>query len=342
VRELVRALAQLDDAPRLKLFDVGPGRRVCGEAMLGLEGADARRLRAKFPRRALAPLGSLGLTADRLLGGCELFHGVLAGAPPVGRARKTIALAELPPAGSDAERALARGLRGYDGVFTFSAWGVSEIARRFELAPERVHSLPVGCEHWQRELTAPPERDDPPTVLVLGRVDHARAPLAILAACQRLRASGASLRLCFVGRRGDAFDELRARTASGAHSSSITFVSQPDESAMPALVARASVLVHLSERELSPVTPLEALAAGCAVVASRQPAFEEALGVHARWIDAPEGSIDAPALAGAIADALRDANDEPRARDRRALAARYTWSRHARLTLDAWRTILAR
>jgi glycosyltransferase involved in cell wall biosynthesis len=111
---------------------------------------------------------------------------------------------------------------------------------------------------------------------------------------------------------------------------------------MPALVARASVLVHLSERELSPVTPLEALAAGCAVVASRQPAFEEALGVHARWIDAPIGEVEASALADAIAGALRDAGDEQLSRARRALAAEFTWARHARLTLDAWRTILAR
>jgi glycosyltransferase involved in cell wall biosynthesis len=307
--------------------------------MLGLEGARVRRLRAKLPRRALRPIGALGATADRLLFGCQLFHGVFVGAPPVSRAtKKTIALSQFPTPESAAR------LREYDGVITFSRFAASEIAARFELDPSRVHALPVGCEHWSRELASPPQRADPPVVLVLGRVEHRRAPLAILAACRKLRAGGAKLQLQFAGRRGDAFDELRARTASGAHSASVVFTSQPDEREMPELVARASVLVHLNDVELTPVTPLEAMACGCAVVASRIPAFEEALGREVRWIDAP---VDAPidpvttdVLASSIEAALRDAADAGAVRRRAELASRFNWRNHATLTLDVWRQIL--
>lgn len=331
VRELVRALVKLDDAPELKLFDVGPGLRAYGEKALGPK---ARATRAKLPRGALRVLASLGLSADRLVGGCDVFHGVFVDAPPVARARRTIAVAEFPRDGTP--------LRRYDGVLTFSAWAREQLIARCELAPNRVHALPVGCEHWRRELAEVPARDRPPTVLALGRLDHARAPNAILAACERLRARGLELQLAFVGRHGDAYDELRARVTRSPIVASVRFTSQARESDMPATVARASVLVHLSDLELSPVTPLEALASGCAVVASRLPAFEEALGPCARWIDAPVDELDLGVLAEALAQALDDARDATHAAQRRELARRFSWARHAALTLDLWRQILSR
>jgi glycosyltransferase involved in cell wall biosynthesis len=223
----------------------------------------------------------------------------------------------------------------------FRAAARAAVVERFRVAEERVHALPVGCDHWRRELATPLPRDEPPTVLVLGRIDHRRAPVAILRACERLRASGAAVQLAFVGRHGDAYDELRARATRSPIVGSVRFTSEPRESEMPATVARASVLVHLSDGELSPVTPLEALDAGCAVVASRLPAFEEALGVHARWIDERVDAVDIDALASALAAALDDARDIHGREARRALASRFTWSRHAALTLDVWRTILS-
>jgi glycosyltransferase involved in cell wall biosynthesis len=334
LRELVRALCALEqpvDGPlELRLLDVGPLPR-------RFEPPRASRVqlrKARVPRRALALTAGVGLGADRLVGGCEVFHHVVTGFPRVSRARATLAAAELPSEGAD--------LSGYDAVLTFSRWGAAEIARRCGVPRERVHELPVGCEHFARDARKPVERRDPPLVLCLGRLSQERAPTAVLAACERLRGRGVACRLAFVGRRGDAYDELRARVTRSPMSASVSFSSDPTEDELASTVAGASVLAHLSEGELSAVTPLEALACGAAVVATRSQAFVESLGEHARWIDASPRSTEPSELADALELALADARDANGTRERLALAASFTWERHARLTLDLWRRILGR
>jgi glycosyltransferase involved in cell wall biosynthesis len=303
------------------------------EPLLGLGGTNARRLKAKLPRRALELAGRAGLGADRLLA-CELFHGVFPGVPRLSKARRTLALSEFPPAQTQ--------LGGYDAVITFSTWAADEIAQRFGLARERVHALPVGCEHWKRELAIVPARAEPALVLVLGRLAHSRAPTAVLAACERLRARGLACQLSFVGRRGDAYDELRARVTRSPMSASVRFDSEPDERTLPATVARA-----FRARALERGRALASHASRSAGV-RRRGRREPRCGLRggarrARALDRGRArETDVDELATAIAAALDDARDERASRARAELAARFTWERHARLTLELWRRILSR
>jgi glycosyltransferase involved in cell wall biosynthesis len=339
VRELVRALAPRATELELKLLDFGPGARVVGEPHLGLEGFDRKRVRAKAPRKLLDWSARLGVGADRWLGGCDLFHGPFAGAPRVSRALRTCAVSELPP--PDREAVFAADLRRCAAVITFSRYAADLLTQRFGLHGDRVHALPVGCEHWRRALGRELPLESPPRVLVLGRLDERRNPLAVLRACEQLVRDGADLRLSYVGRPGDAYDALRAYVTRSPISSRVSWSSTPREDELPALVARSSVLVHLSDGELTPVTPLEALALGCAVVATRAPAFVEALGPQALWLDAPATEVEPAELAGRIAAALAQRDDLQQRHSRQALAAAYSWRRHADLTLQVWRNALA-
>jgi glycosyltransferase involved in cell wall biosynthesis len=73
------------------------------------------------------------------------------------------------------------------------------------------------------------------------------------------------------------------------------------------------------------------------LVASRLPAYVEALGEHATWVaPAPE----APELADALVRALACCHAPERRSSAAALAARFTWQRNAALTLAGWRSIL--
>jgi len=339
VRELVRALAQRPELLKLRLLDVGPLPRSIREPALGLEGRDIARLKLKAPRRVLAWSARLGLGADRWLGGCDVFHAVAPNDPRSSRALRTCAVSEWPAA--EHERETARALQACAAVFTFSRFAANELCTRLDLDPQRVHALPVGCEHWRRTLQREPPLDQPATVLVLGRVDERRNPLAVLRACEQLVADGVELRLRYVGRRGDAYDALRAYATRSPISARVQFDSEPQEGDLPSLVARAAVLVHLSDGELTPVTPLEALATGCDVVLTRAPAFVEALGPAGRWIDAPAEATAPSQLAHALAAALAQRGDESARRSRQAVAAAYSWRRHAELTAHVWSALVA-
>jgi glycosyltransferase involved in cell wall biosynthesis len=343
-RELVRALARLEAPPPVALLDVGPGPREHAVG-LGLERLPAgwRRVEADLPRRALGALAALGLTAERLLGGCALFHRVLPGEPPLGAVPRVQPLSELPPPGSAGERALAGALEGSTDVVVFSEAARDEALRRFgALDPSRVHQLVVGCDHWLRDAAPTDVPDGPPLLLVLGRLDATRGPLPLLAAFERLHARGEQARLVWCGRPGDAADAWRAALSRSPARARVRWIESPVERELPALVASAAVLVHLAREEWTPVTPLEGAAFGAALLASPLPAFQEALGSAPCWVAGEPSSLDPEELAAALGDALASGLDAGARRGRRALAAPFTWARHAAATAALWARILAR
>ena len=349
VRELVRALVR-EPGPalaRLRLVEVGRAPRPMAGAPLGLEGPEVVRpvehRRLRLPRRLLALGARLGVGPHRNLdGGCDLFHhaapGPLAGWLPSGARVRTAAVAELPALGGDAAEAFGEEARAAAGLLVFSEAAAIALSRDHGVDASRIHRVPVGTDHWERDLPEGLPRREPRDVLVLGSIRRSREPLAALRAFEALGEGAGSARLLFVGRPGDAAGELRAALRASPAAGRVLWIEAPEEARMPGAVAGSSVLLHLAHREATPVTPLEAARHGLGVVASPLPAFQEALGEHARYVDAR----DPAAVASALRDALEEsADDAARARMRR-VAAPYTWQACARAHLDAWETILGR
>lgn len=351
-RELVRALVRLEEPPELALFELGWGaRRVGGEA-LGLDGARVRRLRGRIPRRAIELWCRLARSgADHLLGGVDLFHRVRPHHPPLAEAPEVLPIPELPPAGCAADDALGAAARRAAGVIVFCRDYGERVVERYGVDPGRVHRVPVGCDHWERDLAGPPpdRGSAPPELLVLGAVRADRTPLTVLAGFERLLAAGVRARLHFAGRAGDAGAALTAALARSTAARSVEWTRHPRERDLPRLVAGAAALVHLAEDEGTPVTPLEALRLGTAVVASPLPAFREALGEASAddvlWLSTPGNgpqSDAADGLAAALARTLQVTDVEGPRRSRRRLAAPFTWAANARKTLDVWQHIRTR
>ncbi|HVS17244.1 MAG TPA: glycosyltransferase [Planctomycetota bacterium] len=334
VRELVRALARRADAPELALLEVGPGERGVPAEELGLEPAPRgwTRLAANLPRGALTALGGLGLGADRLLGGVDLFHAVDDRLPPLARAPRVLARAEPP-------RDDAR-VRRPDALIVFSEAARAPFGEVWGVPPADVHVLPVGCDHWVRAAGVRDDLTGPARVVVLGRTDAARGARVVFEACELLLEGGLALELLWCGRAGDQADDVRRLRWRSRHAARLGWSEDAGERELAQRVREADVLVHLTEREWTPVTPLEGLAAGAALVCSTVPTFVEALGSVPTWVATPPNELRAGDLALALEGSLALGRDPGARAARRAHAAPYTWDRHAALTIDAWTRIL--
>jgi glycosyltransferase involved in cell wall biosynthesis len=327
VREFARALLALEDRPDTTLVEWGRGMRVAGALDSASMPDRARHRRVALPRSWLPRASRFGWGIDRWANSPDLVHAVLLPTTYPKPRRAQLSLAVSAPPSSPAQ------LEPADLLVCFSEHARRELARS-GFDPARILQVPVGSEHF---FAASRERGPLPRILALGRIDESRSPLALLAACERLHDAGTPIELTFLGRIGDAYDELRARATRSRISSRVRFDSRPDDAKVRGALASHDVLVQLARDDWTPVTPLEALACGLELVASRLPAYVEALGEHATWVaPAPE----APELADALVRALACCHAPERRSSAAALAARFTWQRNAALTLAGWRSIL--
>ena len=342
-RELVRALIR-EPAPslrRLRLVEVGRAPRPMAGPPLGLSGPAVRLApelrRVRLPRRAVALAARVHGGLGRWIGGgCDLFHRAIPAWPPATAPSQTLAVSGFPGPGGPELRAFTSAVQGADGLIVFSAEAAARLQRDFGTAPSRVFQVPVGTDHWQRDL--PPALGKRPSqdILVLGSIRRSRRPLAVLRAFEAVRQRGSSSRLLMVGRPGDAAQEFRAALKASPAAAHVRWIAEPDEALMPRCVAGSMILLHLTDDEATPVTPLEACRHGLGVVASPTPAFEEALSASARFVDSDDPASVAVALEQVLQQAMEPGIREGWMRN----AAPYTWQACARAHLAAWETIL--
>jgi glycosyltransferase involved in cell wall biosynthesis len=218
-------------------------------------------------------------------------------------------------------RALARGavvVTPTDAVGT-------EVRDRYCLDPARIVTTPLGvAPHWYG--AHPPLAGLPSEYVLFVGSREPRKNLPLLLEAMRRLPDAPPLVLAGPPGWGPSVDTSGAITPgylSGAE--------------LASAVAHASVFVFPSRYEGFGLPPLEALAAGTPVLASDIPAHREVLGAAASY--APPD--DADALAAALAAALSDGDGGVAERAaRRAHAARYTWGRCARATMEAYHRAL--
>lgn len=347
VRELVRALVRLPlgqgpPVRPLRLVEFGRAPRPMDGAPLGLSGPEVarpwHRVRLGLPRRVLAAADRwAGLTGSIAGRGCEIFHRVPSERNFRLRVPVSLAVAEFPRLGSQADESLGLECLNARGVMVFSADAAGRIVSRYGVDPVRVHQVPVGSEHWERDLPQSVEPRPSTDILVLGAVRSSRLPLDVLAAFEALAAVDGKVRLLIVGRPGDASEPFTSALDRSPVRARVRWIQAPSEGRMPSCVAGASALLHLTEDEASPVTPLEAVRMGLPVVASRIPAFEEALGRGARFVEPGDHDGTAQALQGAIEDARSSAARLAL----REIAEPFTWQASAKAHLAAWQTMIS-
>ncbi|MGH3855777.1 MAG: glycosyltransferase family 4 protein [Pseudonocardiaceae bacterium] len=310
---------------------VPPGVRVRGGPV------PARALRALWRRVGWPPTELLAAEAD-------VLHATNFVLPPAKRARGVVTVHDLAfldhpeflaPQQRDLPALLRRSVARAAVVCTPSAAVARQVARRLDIAEERIVVTPLGVDPaWSS--TGPPSPalrarlGLPPRYLLFVGAAQPRKGLDVLLDVHAAHPELAQLVLA--GPAGWGPTRAASSVGSGVHA-----VGYLDEVDLRRVVAGAAALVLPSLEEGFGLPVLEAMAAGVPVVCSDLPALREVAGGLATLV--PPGDPDA--LATALASVDGAGHDPAGAAARQAHAARYTWQACAQATVHAYRTALA-
>jgi glycosyltransferase involved in cell wall biosynthesis len=197
-------------------------------------------------------------------------------------------------------RALRRGAH----VHAVSAFVAEEVMDVFAVEADRVHVVANGVDVVEAGDAAAGHRlaGGDRYVLALGTIEPRKDFPLLVAAFDEIASSDADVRLVIAGQDGWGRDALEAALARAHHRDRVIrtgFVSDRDRAD---LLAGATVFAYPSRYEGFGLPPLEAMAAGTAVVTTRTGALPEVLADAAAFVD--PGDHDA--LAATLADLLDD------------------------------------
>jgi glycosyltransferase involved in cell wall biosynthesis len=244
-----------------------------------------------------------------------------------------------------ARAAMRYALKRADRTIAISEHTARRAAAVFGLDRSRVHVIPHGVDH---DAFPPPPPgvlpQTPPYFLCLGNTrPYKNMPTALRAFARYTsmtdgQTSGDGRARLIVTGRGDSANALKRLAARLGIEKLVTFTGPVSHDEVFRLYHGAQALIFPSIVEGFGFPVLEAMAAGCPVIASRAPAILEVSGDAAIGCDADDPD--------AFAVAMRRVLDEPGLHDglRQAGIARagaFTWPRTAACTLAVYDSLLA-
>jgi glycosyltransferase involved in cell wall biosynthesis len=356
--EVARELARLRPADEFELLAPVPVARQFGEAFDGRGlPANLRPATARADGQLRRRWWSFGLPLHLRERGFSLYHGTNYNVPPWADCPTVVTVHDLSlllhPETHEARlvelarRRLPVMTRAAAHVLTDSESVRAEILDVLGVDPERVTAVPLAPRRafrpaapWEAEEVRRRLGVHEDFILYVGTVEPRKNLLALVRAFDLLtRETGLRPQLVIAGRKGWLTEELYELVERSPSSARILFTGYVTDAELCALYSSCGVFAYPSLYEGFGLPPLEAMACGAPVVASRIPVIEETAGADAARLVAP---TDAEALAGALADLLRDGAARARlAAAGRARAAQFTWERTARLTFEVYDRVLS-
>ena len=211
-------------------------------------------------------------------------------------------------------------------VLTVSDFSKREIVKHFGVDQARVDVIYSGAT----PIARPRSRE--PLVLTVGSIFNRRHVPELIAGFARVAAEQPPLRLEIVGdNRTHPWVDVESLISQSGAAGQIRARSYIPDDELADLYGRASVFAFLSSYEGFGMTPLDALAAGIPIVVLDTAVAREIYGPAAIYVERPEPSL----VADAIARALLDEQERRRMLDAaRHVLARYSWAECARRTLQ--------
>jgi glycosyltransferase involved in cell wall biosynthesis len=289
----------------------------------------ARPLHRAWAHGARPPL-------EWFVGPADVVHGTNFVVPPTGRAARVMTVHDLTtvrfPELCDRPtlaypHLIQRALQHGAWVHTPSAFVAGEVVERLDADPDRVRAVHSGVPPLPPPDPGAADRYRPAGtaryVLAVGTAEPRKDLPGLVRAFDDVAVDRPDLALVLAGPDGWGTDALADAVGAAAARDRIVRTGWVDDRTLSGLLHTATVLAYPSVYEGFGFPPLQAMAAGVPVVATRAGALPEVLGDAAVLVATGDG----PALAGALADVV----DSPARRDDlvargRARAAAFTWT----------------
>lgn len=349
--ELAWALARIAPAVDFQLVSEFP---LAPDVVEALQNGGPTNLRAVRPRR-LRRWWTIGLPRYIRQAELNIFHGTNYDVPLWNRKRTVVTVHDLSvfvhPDTHDrhiarrARRRLPIMLRAAARVITPTEAVKREIVERFKIDPNTIVVTPEAPRKTFTpvpfERTAETRRRlgiDDDFILFVGTIEPRKNLLTLMRAfAEILRETPHRPQLVVAGGQGWLMDELDRFLVQANFGDRLRMIGYVGDDDLRALYSACKLFVYPSLYEGFCLPPLEAMACGAPVVASRIDALVETLGANARLVPA----TDERALAKAIIELLEDEGERRRfsAAGLRH-AAQFSWEETARLTLAVYEELL--
>jgi glycosyltransferase involved in cell wall biosynthesis len=302
----------------------------------------ARLHRGRTPWRVQRALARVGLGADRMLGGLDVFHQTDYVDVPLSRAARVttvhdVLFDELPDCYTPEmleglRHATATAVRTSARIVVPSERTRRGVVERYGAREERVEVVPHGVRGFPRdpEAAARAREEHGDYVLFVGTLEPRKNLARLLEAHALVRRAHRGLRLVVAGPRGWKDDAL---VASIAAAEGVLWEERADAARLGALYGGALAVAYPSLGEGFGLPVLEAMSCGRALVVGAGTACEDLAGDAALAVDPRDVEAIAGSLARLVEDGALRARLGARGIER---AAEHTWDRAARATRECY------
>ncbi len=308
----------------------------------------ARLVAWPVPAILMDLLGTTGvLSADRVLGGCDLFHHtdyVLCRVN--GSTRQVMTLHDLaflrspdwhtPQARYALTKLARRAAARCDGVCVPSRATARDCEERLGLSRDRVFVTPLGVDAPFYQVRRAPSRR--PFFLAVGTIEPRKNHARLLRAFDSVARRNKEVRLLVAGKQGWGVEEARAAYDASSARDRIVFLGYTPEDELRRLLAEATAMVYPSLWEGFGLPVLEAMAAGCPVLTSDVAPLRETGGGAALFVDPLDTESIAAGMEALLDDGALRCKLAARGRKR---ARAHSWSRCADATRTAYEALCA-